>query len=90
MFLENSRYIQVSQSTVRTHHGREVRALRLRRLPASPGADHIVQGNDRLDVIAQRRYGDSTYFWHIADSNTELYAPDLLRPTLRVIRVPEQ
>jgi hypothetical protein len=90
MFLENSRYVQVTQSVVRSRDGREVTALRLRRLPATAGTQHTVQGNDRLDVMAQRRYEDSTFFWHIADANTELFAPKLTRRVLRVIRVPEQ
>ena len=90
MFLDNSRYSQVAHSTVRTRRGREVTALRLRRLPATDGVSHVVQGIDRLDIIAQRRYGDSTRFWRIADANTELFAPELVRRVLRVIRIPEQ
>jgi len=90
MFLENSRYAQVVQSTVRTRSGREVTALRLRRLPRTPGAAYVVQGNDRLDIMAQRRYDDPARFWHIADANSELHAPELLRPVLRNIQVPEQ
>ena len=50
----------------------------------------MVQGNDRLDIIAQRTYGDSTMFWHVADSNTELFAPDLTAETGRVIQVPDK
>jgi len=90
MFLENSRYARVTQSVVRTRDGREVTALKLRRLPAVSGEAHRVQGNDRLDVMAQRRYADATRFWHVADANTELYAPSLLRRVLRVIKVPVQ
>ena len=90
MFLENSRYAQVTQSIVRTRSGREVSALRLRRLPATAGTPYSVQGNDRLDIMAQRRYDDSTRFWRIADANSELFAPELVRRVLREIRVPEQ
>ena len=46
--------------------------------------------NDRLDIIAQRQYNDPTWFWHIADANTDLEANNLVRETLRVIVVPQQ
>jgi hypothetical protein len=90
MFLDNSRYARVTQSLVRTGAGREVALVRLRRLPATNGEAYTVQGNDRLDVLAQRRYADPTKFWHIGDANTELYVPVLLARVLRIIRVPGQ
>lgn len=93
MFLESSRYY--NQKTVNAHTkdgGRTVKALTLRRLPSVNGKDTIVKGNDRLDIIAQRTYGISTMFWHIADANTELQANDLLKATkyVRIIKVPEK
>jgi hypothetical protein len=88
VFLENSRYNGVEQIEVRTRDGRSVKAVKLRRLPATIGDAHSVAGTDRLDIIAQRQYSDGTQFWHIADANTELHANDLVRETNRVIRVP--
>lgn len=90
MFLDNSRYARLTPSNVKTRAGRDVSVIHLRRLPAMTGAPHTVYGNDRLDIIAQRTYGDPTRFWHVADANTELEATKLLQPVNRVIRVPEQ
>ena len=36
---------------------------------------------DRLDLLAQARYGDDTRFWHIADANTALDARKLTAHT---------
>jgi hypothetical protein len=46
-------------------------------------------------VIAQRKYGDPTKFWHVADANTELEANNLViqRPEAEeviTINVPEK
>ena len=95
MFVENSRYIDVRTVEVETEGGRIVTAIRLRRIPYTAGVPTIVKGNDRLDVMAQRQYGDGTKFWHIADANTELEAGALVRQRvqdseLRVIDVPEK
>jgi hypothetical protein len=90
MFLDNSRYARLTPTNVKTCSGREVAVIHLRRLPAVSGAPHTVHGNDRLDIIAQRTYGDPTCFWHIADANTEIEAKKLLQPVNRVIKVPEQ
>ncbi len=89
MFLQSSRYARVAQSLTQTRDRREVSIVRLRRLPAVGGAAYAVQGNDRLDVMAQRRYADATQFWHIGDANTELYVPLLLTRVLRIVTVPE-
>ena len=89
MFLESSRYYQVRQDQAVTREGRTVKVVTLRRLPDMSGTPTIVRGNDRLDVMAQRLYGNSTQFWRIADANSELQANDLVRETGRVIEVPE-
>jgi hypothetical protein len=90
VFRENSRYAGIRQVTACSRDGREVNAVALRRLPAATGERHVVAGNDRLDVIAQRQYGDATRFWHIADANSEMEARSLLTMPNRVIQVPEQ
>jgi hypothetical protein len=96
VFLESSRYFGVGTMTVKTPDGRTVRAVEPRTLP-DPAADPLeLKGNDRLDVLAQRRYQDGTRFWHIADANTELEARRLTEqepantsaPPLPTIRVP--
>jgi len=88
VFLETSRYFRIEQIDVRFRDGRTAKAVKLRRLPGTNGDPHLVVGNDRLDILAQRKYGDSTQFWHIADANTEIHANDLVKETNRVILVP--
>jgi len=88
VFLQNSRYTNVATVAVRTRDGREVTAVKLRRLAAENGVALTVVRTDRLDITARRRYDDATRYWHIADSNTELEAVELDRPG-RVIQAPE-
>ena len=90
MFLDNSRYARTKQVDVRVKDGRTVKAVSLRRLPTVTGDPAIVMGNDRLDIMAQRRYKDPTMFWHIADANTELEANKLVEKPSRVIKAPAQ
>jgi hypothetical protein len=75
--------------------GRSFLAVMLRRLPYVAATLTVIKGNDRLDVIAQRKYGDATKFWHVADANTELEANNLVtqRPQeeeVITINVPEK
>lgn len=90
MFLESSRYYKMKSIDLVTKDGKTVKAVTLRRLPSVSGKKTVVKGNDRLDIMAQRQYGNPTMFWHIADANTELHANDLVIKTGRVINVPEQ
>lgn len=78
MFLENSRYFNVKSVETQNESGRSFLAVMLRRLPYVAATPTVIKGNDRLDVIAQRKYGDPTKFWHVADANTELEANNLV------------
>lgn len=78
MFDANSRYIKCPVVEVETAKGKKVNAVKLRRLPFTPGDLTEVKGTDRLDIMAHRQYKDGTKFWHIADANTELEANDLV------------
>lgn len=89
MFLDTSRYAKTQSDSVITTDGREVSALRLRRLPVPGGSPVVVHDGDQLDVAAQRRYGDSTRFWHIADANSELQANDLVARVLSTYLAPK-
>lgn len=89
MFLKNSRYYGLPTVTARDADGREVQAVRLRRLPLTTGKAQMVKGGDQLDVMAQTRYRDATRYWHVADANSELEADALVRDDGRVIQVPE-
>ncbi len=90
MFLKKSRYYGLETVETTDRHGRAVKAIKRRTLPATTGASHGVQGADKLDVLAENRYADGTKFWHIADANTELEANELTRVAGRVIQVPEK
>ena len=95
MFLQSSRYFNLKTVAVETEDGRTVAAVTLRRLPYVAGTPTVIKGNDRLDVIAQRKYSDATKFWHVADANTELSANNLVneRPEAEeiiTINVPEK
>ena len=88
MFLGSSRYAKTPQVVVAAADGGTVKAVKLRQLPTIVGDPTEVQGHDRLDTIAFTDYRDATMFWHIADANTELEAPELTRVTGRIIQVP--
>lgn len=98
MFLPSSRYANVAHCQVTVASGSTVTAVKLRPLPAIAGEPTSMTRDDRLDIIASQEYGDGTMFWHIADANTALYAPNLLVPWLAddshaqqiSIEVPEQ
>jgi len=79
MFKESSRYAKQQTVQVKLDNGSSTTALTLRRVPPTPGVPTQLKANDRLDVIALRKYNDSAKFWHIADANTELEARDLTK-----------
>jgi len=87
-FLPNSRYAATATVTLRLADGREVSAVKLRRLDPVDSEELTVVEGERLDIIADRRYQDPTRFWHIADANTELAANALLDPVGRRIKAP--
>jgi len=88
MFIANSRYAGLATVTLHTRDGREVTAVKLRRLPSPTATAYTVLPADRLDIVARRRYDDGTRYWHIADANTELEAADLMTSG-RTIEAPE-
>jgi hypothetical protein len=88
-FLPSSRYAQISTVEVRVADGRSVTLVKLRRLPPTDGELTAVASHDRLDVLANEHFGDSTEFWHIADANTELDAAELAVPN-NTIRIPTE
>lgn len=98
MFLPSSRYANIPQCQTTLADGSTATAVKLRMLPEVTGDLTTMNDNDRLDIIAGQEYGDATMFWHIADANSELSAPNLLKPWLPgdphapqiAIEVPEQ
>jgi nucleoid-associated protein YgaU len=49
--------------------------------------EHRVEAHERLDMLAQRYYGDPLLFWLICDANETLFPEDLMVPG-RVLRIP--
>lgn len=78
MFNSNSRYAELPTVETEAKNGKKTSVVKLRRLPFVGGNLTEVKGNDRLDIMAHRKYEDGTQFWHIADANTELEAGDLV------------
>jgi nucleoid-associated protein YgaU len=89
MFLKNSRYAGLPTVDATDRAGATVAAVKLRPLPVTPGDPVTVQAHDQLDAMSERRYGDATRYWRIADANSELEAASLLQPTGRPITVPK-
>lgn len=88
MFRDGSRYARTPVDTVTTARGRQVAAIRLRRLPDPPADPYTVKQDERLDLIAQRAFDDGTRFWHVADANSALEARTLVARVLGTVRVP--
>jgi len=93
MFLESSRYYKQNQITIedKNNNSNSIRAITLRRLPQTSGSSKILDSNDKLYLISQQKYNNPTMFWHIADTNTELWANDLVKKTdkVKIIMVPD-
>jgi hypothetical protein len=90
MFLPSSRYHKVATVETTTSTGEVVTAIKLRRLTPVVGEPQMVQGGDRLDVVAQARTGDATQFWHIADANTALHSRTLVETPGDTLNVPRR
>ena len=90
MFSKSSRYYELQTVAALDRSGREVNALKLRRLPGTNGDKTRISASDQLDVVSETRFKDATRFWHIADANSELEANELVRTAGRVIRVPRR
>ena len=88
MFLDNSRYAKVATVKTTGPAGETTVALKLRRLTPATGEPHVVQSGDRLDLLADARYGDATQFWHVADANTALDGRTLVEKVGDTIAVP--
>jgi hypothetical protein len=88
MFLPNSRYAKVATLTTQLATGEQVVALKLRKLTPVSGEPRTVLAGDRLDIVAQQGYAESTWFWHVADANTALDSRDLVAVPGDTVNVP--
>ena len=82
MFLNSSRYAKVPTVQLTLADGTQVSAVELRTVPATAGDRTPIVSNDRLDIMAERLYGDATRYWHIADANSALDSRRLFVPWL--------
>lgn len=48
---------------------------------------HVWNSGDRLDIIANQKYGDPGSWWRIMDANPSIIDPSQLRPGM-VLRIP--
>jgi nucleoid-associated protein YgaU len=72
----------------RTADGRELELLIGRTVPSSAGTRlHRVEAGDRLDLLAQRYFGDPFQYWRIVDANPTISTDDLMLPGT-VLRIP--
>ena len=55
--------------------------------PLEVRREHLVAGNERLDMLAQRYNSDPLLFWLICDANETIFPDDLMVPG-RVLRIP--
>jgi len=71
MFDEDSRYAKLPLKNHVDPAGRTVTyvARRIIRPPDAPVASIKVQPGDRLDLIADRAYGEPRQVWRVADAN---------------------
>lgn len=79
VFSRISRYRGLPDVVVPDARGRSVESRSLRLLPDTEGALlHTVEEGDRLDHLADRYFGQSRSWWHIADANPEFLSPQAL------------
>jgi hypothetical protein len=90
MFAKKSRYYGLETVSAKDTMGRSVQAVKLRRLADTSGDETVIVDGDQLDVMAKDLYKDPARFWHIADSNCDLEANELIETTGRVIKVPKR
>lgn len=84
MFDQNSRYRDVPLAMYAGDHC-PARAWVTLRVPPATGATigYAARAQDRIDLLADRAYGDPGAWWHIADANPAAVAdgPDALTAT---------
>jgi hypothetical protein len=87
MFHSNSRYYNSEKKILKIQDGREISYIPLRILPSLEANDKNdakslfsqidIKGNDRLDLISAKIFGDPEQFWRICDVNIFLHPIEL-------------
>jgi hypothetical protein len=87
MFDHMSRYYGLPTASLTLSDGRDVSYVRRRFLPqgakAPSLADVPVVPGDRLDLLANRIYGDPLAFWRLCDGNDAIDPLEMLRDAAR-------
>jgi hypothetical protein len=90
-FAPESRYYAVATATYEFADGRMVAYVRRRFLPEAERlalfTEHLVSEGERLDLIAQRYYGNPELFWRVCDGNNAMRPEDLLAEPGTRIRI---
>jgi hypothetical protein len=78
MFYKGSRYENVKNSTYKDENGEEYTHKRIRFIKEThPEFEYKVKQNERLDLIANTFYKDSTKFWLLCDANNVMHPEEL-------------
>ncbi|MEM7613591.1 MAG: LysM domain-containing protein [Pseudomonadota bacterium] len=84
-FPPDSRYHGLAQRQTTLPDGREVAYVARRFVPPpaaiTPTTTHVVQGGDRLDLLAAQYFGNPTQGWKIVEANGVRDPRDVLRET---------
>ena len=93
MIFRGSRYESVAFTGVKTLDGKTRKMLHDRRIfslddVSDSAIEHVVQGEETLDALADRFYKDDRLWWIIADVNDILFAFDLQPGDILVIPDP--
>jgi nucleoid-associated protein YgaU len=82
----SSRHNDVPTYEVELVPGEEpVQLLEPRPIPSPPrSVVHTVRAADRMDLLANRYFGDPFQFWRIADANPALIPEDVLDPGAQI------
>ena len=80
MFTKNSRYYQLEDIVVNNKNDRQIISKSMRQIPEVSGIfQHVIDDNDRLDLLASKFYEQPVKWWRICDANPEFKSPfDLL------------
>jgi hypothetical protein len=89
-FPPNSRYANIAQASFTAPDGRVIPYLAPRIVPAperfTPLALHRLVAVERVDLLAERYYGDPEQYWRICDANRVFWPPDVTTtPNLQLL-----
>lgn len=86
MFFDGSRYQYVGEYIAKDIGGKSFKIKKVRKIERPAKAfPYIIKDGDRLDLLANRFYGDPTKFWLICDANEPMFPGDLLVTGKRII-----